>query len=136
MFDKPLNVANLSAEQRQALDDLYAIRAELSMRNIEANNLKRKVVQNPCEATESALEEYLDTFVRPLVRQQDDIQNQLRKGIFDKEKFKAMLPMVLTVLNQFVDMRMFIELTGLDLSSGHPIVEMIEKAMSSDIPSD
>lgn len=135
MFNKPLDVANLSIEHRTQLGELYAVREELAMRSIEANRLKGQVVRDPCEATQAELEEYLDTFVRPLARRQEEIQATLRKSLLDKDELKKMLPMILAMLNKVFDLRLFIEVTGLDLESGHPIVKMLEEIMNSDLPS-
>lgn len=134
MFDKPLDVAHLTTDQRRQLDDLYAVRAEMAMRSIEANELKRKVVRDPSEENQAKLEAYLDDFIRPLARRLDDIQRPLKEDLLDKDKVMDMLPMILTLVNQVFDIRMFIELTGIDIASGHPIVRWIEELMNSDIP--
>jgi hypothetical protein len=134
MFDKPLDIANLTQEQRYLLDDLYEVRAELSMRGIEANNLKRMVLRNPCTATELALAEYLSIFVRPLADRQNELQTKLWKSMIDKSKLMEMLPMILAVANNVVDLRLVIELLDMETESGNPIATWIQMIISGDIP--
>ncbi len=134
MFDNPLDIAHLTEDQRRQLADLYAVRAELAMRSIEANELKGKVVRDPSKENQDKLEEYLDDFIRPLARRQEVIMEPLKAALFDGEKAMEMLPVILSLVNQVFDIRMFIEVMGLDLASGHPIIKLLEEFMNSDLP--
>jgi hypothetical protein len=117
MSDITGSYADLTAEQREKLAAYLTLRNEYLPAQIELNRRRIAVLTNYSPAEEAAIQEYSATVVAPLRLKFSQSWIELLKDSVDVKAMESMLPMVLMVLTQSINVPMLLTTLGLEPDS-------------------
>lgn len=117
MSDITGSYADLTAEQREKLAAYLTLRNEYLPAQIELNRRRIAVLENYSPAEEAAIREYSATVVAPLRLKFSQSWIELLKDSVDVKAMESMLPMVLMVLTQSINVPMLLTTLGLEPDS-------------------